>query len=311
MIGSMVDDAGTPRQCRSLQVGADGDPDPHRIGEDAVVTAGPRTLHPDELPLPRVLAAKGSRTVSVCIPARNEAPTVGTVVESVAKAHLANAGGSGLVDELLVVDDGSSDATAAVAAAAGADVLVTTGAGKGAAMRSGLERSAGDVVVFLDADVENTTGTFVLGLAGPLLLHDELALVKGFYERPIDGQPSGGGRVTELVARPLIEVLFPHLSGIRQPLAGETAAPRWVLEKVGLADGYGVELALLVDVAARFGTGAIGQVDLGTRIHRNRPLEELRGQATEVLRAALARADRSAGESSPAHRPAGGRTDDR
>jgi len=270
------------------------------------VTAAPRTLRPDDLPLDRVLSAKGGRTVSVCVPARDEEVTVGRVVATVAAAHLAGAGGSGLVDELVVVDDGSSDATAAVAAAAGAEVLVTPGGGKGAAMRAALERSAGDVVVFLDADVENTTGTFVLGLAGPLLLDDDLALVKGYYDRPIDGRPSGGGRVTELMARPLLEVLFPHLAAVRQPLAGETAAPRWVLEKVGLADGYGVELALLIDVAARFGTGAIAQVDLGTRIHRNRPLEELRGQATEVLRAALARAP--TGE---AGRPAAGRPDTR
>jgi glucosyl-3-phosphoglycerate synthase len=268
------------------------------------VTAPPRTLRPDDLPLDRVLSAKDGRTVSVCVPARDEEATVGRVVATVAAAHLAAAGGSGLVDELLVVDDGSVDDTAAAAAAAGAEVLVTPGGGKGAAMRAALERSAGDVVVFLDADVENTTGTFVLGLAGPLLLDDDLALVKGYYDRPIDGRPSGGGRVTELMARPLLEVLFPHLAAVRQPLAGETAAPRWVLEKVGLADGYGVELALLVDVAARFGTGAIAQVDLGTRIHRNRPLEELRGQATEVLRAALARA-----QPGDPRRPAAGPTD--
>ncbi|MHB1582903.1 MAG: glucosyl-3-phosphoglycerate synthase [Acidimicrobiales bacterium] len=270
------------------------------------MTAPPRTLRPDDLPLDRVLSAKGGRTVSVCVPARDEEATVGRVVATVAAAHLAAAGGSGLVDELLVVDDGSSDDTAAAAAAAGAEVLVTPGGGKGAAMRAALERSAGDVVVFLDADVENTTGTFVLGLAGPLLLDDDLALVKGYYDRPIDGRPSGGGRVTELMARPLLEVLFPHLAAVRQPLAGETAAPRWVLEKVGLADGYGVELALLIDVAARFGTGAIAQVDLGTRIHRNRPLEELRGQATEVLRAALARAT-----AADPRRPAAGPTDTR
>ncbi len=294
---------------RGWRVGCD--PATPAIGEDAGVTADPRTLHPDDLPLKRVLAAKAGRTVSVCVPARDEEATVGTVVRAVAGAHLAGAGGSGLVDELLVIDDGSTDATAAVAGRAGADVLVTPGAGKGAAMRAALERSAGDVVVFLDADVENITGTFVLGLAGPLLLHDDLALVKGFYERPIDGRPSGGGRVTELMARPLIEVLFPHLAGIRQPLAGETAAPRWVLEKVGLADGYGVELALLIDVAARFGTGAIAQVDLGTRVHRNRPLDELRGQATEVLRAALARATQAPPGGAIGDRPVAHRGDTR
>jgi glucosyl-3-phosphoglycerate synthase len=114
--------------------------------------------------------------------------------------------------------------------------------------------------------------------------------VKGFYERPLHGEVAAGGRVTELVARPVIDLLFPHLSGVRQPLAGETAAPRTVLDKTGLANGYGVELALLVDVAERFGVEQLTQVDLGVRIHRNRPLSELRLQATDVLGAALQRA---------------------
>jgi glucosyl-3-phosphoglycerate synthase len=157
-------------------------------------------------------------------------------------------------------------------------------------MRVGLEAARGDIIVYLDADVENTSAPFVSGLIGPLLTDDEVTLVKGFYERPIEGARTGGGRVTELMARPLIDVLFPELARIRQPLAGETAAHRWVLEKVPFADGYGVELGLLVDVARRFGAASIAQVDLGLRVHRNRPLDELRPQATEILRAALSRA---------------------
>ncbi|MGH9917453.1 MAG: glucosyl-3-phosphoglycerate synthase, partial [Nitrososphaerales archaeon] len=125
-----------------------------------------------------------------------------------------------------------------------------------------------------------------------LLTSEDVALVKGFYERPLGETPSGGGRVNELVARPVIEVLFADLAEVRQPLAGETAAPRWVLEKVDLAPGYGVEIGLLIDVAARFGASSIVQVDLGTRIHRNRPLHELRPQAVEVLRTALSRTGR-------------------
>ena len=157
-------------------------------------------------------------------------------------------------------------------------------------MAAGLEASAGDLVVFLDADVENTSAAFVAGLLGPLLVEEDVALVKGYYTRPLHGSPTGGGRVTELMARPLVDVLFPHLEGVRQPLAGETAAPRSVLEKVDLAPGYGVELALLVDVAARYGVTSVAQVDLGVRVHRNRPIEELRPQAVDVLRAALERA---------------------
>lgn len=259
------------------------------------MTDGVRTFDRSAFPPERLLAVKGSRTVTVCIPARDEASTVGAVVRAVTGPHLAAAGGSGLVDEVLVVDDGSTDGTAAEARAAGAAVLSLrhggdgSGGGKGQAMRAGLEASSGDLVVFLDADVENTTAGYVTGLLGPLLVADDVALVKGFYERPLHGQPTGGGRVTELMARPLLEVLFPHLSAVRQPLAGETAAPRWALEKLALAGGYGVELGLLVDVAARFGTGAIAQVDLGVRVHRNRPLDELRPQAVDVLRAALDR----------------------
>lgn len=147
-------------------------------------------------------------------------------------------------------------------------------------------------MVFLDADVENFARHFVTGLLGPLLAHeDSIALVKGFYERPLHGSPTGGGRVTELTARPTIDLLFPHLLEVRQPLAGETAAPRRVLEETGIAPGYGAELGLLIDVAALFGTASIAQVDLGIRVHRNRPIEELRHQATDVLRAALDRAE--------------------
>jgi glucosyl-3-phosphoglycerate synthase len=164
--------------------------------------------------------------------------------------------------------------------------------GKGQAMGAALAASHGDLVVFLDADVANTTPAFVTGMLGPLLFFDDIALVKGFYTRPLHGDPTGGGRVTELVAKPVLDLLFPDLSEVRQPLAGETAAHRDVFEMVGFADGYGVELGLLIDVAHHRGSGALAQVDLGVRIHRNRPLHELRPQATDVLRAALARAER-------------------
>jgi len=238
----------------------------------------------------RLSGLKGHRTVSVCIPARNEAATVGAVVRRV--RGLALASEPGLVDEVIVVDDGSSDDTVAAAADNGATVVrnPTGAAGKGQAMRRGLEASTGDFLVFLDADVTNFGPHFVTGLVGPLLLDEGVRLVKAHYRRPLDGEPEGGGRVTELVARPLIDLLFPQLAGVVQPLAGETAAPRAVLEQCGLADGYAVELALLVDVAARHGIGSIAQVDLGARAHRNRPLAELRPQATDILRVALERA---------------------
>jgi glucosyl-3-phosphoglycerate synthase len=256
--------------------------------------AGPRTYHHGDFPSPAVLGAKAGRTVSVCIPARDEGSTVGSVVRAVVQPFLAASGGNGLVDEVIVLDDGSTDDTAEQAAGAGARVVRGQEAdgGKGQAMRAALEAASGDVIVFLDADVANTTPAFVTGMLGPLLLFDDIALVKGFYTRPLHGDPTGGGRVTELVARPVLELLFPELSEVRQPLAGETAAHRWVFEKVGFADGYGVELGLLIDVAQHLGAATLAQVDLGERIHRNRPLDELRPQAVDVLRAALERARR-------------------
>jgi glucosyl-3-phosphoglycerate synthase len=252
----------------------------------------PTTYHHGEFPAGKVLAAKGERTVSVCIPARDEGSTVGSVVRAVVQPFLSRAGGNGLVDEVIVLDDSSTDDTAEQANDAGARVVrgLAAQGGKGQAMAAALEAADGDVIVFLDADVANTTPAFVTGMLGPLLLHEHVALVKGFYTRPLHGDPTGGGRVTELVARPVLELLFPELSDVRQPRAGETAAHRWVCEKVGFADGYGVELGLLIDVAQHLGADVLAQVDLGERIHRNRPLEELRPQAVDVLRAALERA---------------------
>jgi glucosyl-3-phosphoglycerate synthase len=213
------------------------------------------------------------------------------------------------VDDVVVVDDGSLDDTAGVASRAGARVIPsrTAGGGKGQAMSVALEETDAELLVFLDADVQNFGPHYVTGLVGPLLEdprpgQPDVAIVKGFYERPLHGEPGAGGRVTELVARPVIDLLFPQLSGVRQPLAGETAVPRTVLDKTGLAPGYGVELALLVDVAQHFGVEQVTQVDLGVRIHRNRPLAELRPQATDVLGAAL----RRAGVPAPA-RPGRGR----
>jgi glucosyl-3-phosphoglycerate synthase len=261
------------------------------VGEDAPVTIAPRRFRADDFDAAVLAGARQGRPVSVCIPARDEESTVGAVVSTIRSALCASAGGVDLVDEVLVVDDGSLDTTAAVARRNGARVVATGGdeRGKGQAMRVAVAEASGEVIVFVDADVSNFGAHFVVGLLGPLLTDDHVALVKACYDRPLHGQPGEGGRVTELVARPVIDLLFPHLAGVAQPLAGETAAPRSVLQKLVLAPGYGVELALLVDVAERFGVDAIAQVDLGVRVHRNRPLAELRPQAQDVLRAALER----------------------
>ena len=243
-------------------------------------------------------ARKGSTTVSVCLPARNEEETVGTIAE-VVRAELMDK--LGLVDELIVMDDHSTDRTAAVAKDAGAtvvacsDVLTDLGnqPGKGETLWKSLFASSGDIVVWCDSDVANFGPHFISGLLGPLLADDSIAYSKGFYHRPVGADQRGGGRTTELVARPLIALLFPELSDIVQPLAGEYAGRRDVLERVPFVQGYGVEMGLLIDVWRLAGYDAIAQVDLGTRLHRNRPLHELSSQATEVMQVALHRADRT------------------
>ncbi len=242
----------------------------------------PWTLERDDFDVARLRAARRD-DVAVVVAARDEALTVGAVLDSV-RFH------GDLVDELIVVDDHSCDDTATVAENHGARVVRLRGpGGKGAAMAAGVAASRSAIVVFLDGDVANPAVDYVGRLIQPLVERPVTQLVKGYYERPLHDQPTGGGRVNELAARPILSLLFPGLGEIRQPLAGETALRRGALDALTLEPGYGVEIALLIDVASRFGTGALAQVDLGVRRHRNRPLDELRPMATDVLRVALGR----------------------
>ena len=259
---------------------------------------GQRRFSAGEFSAADLAARKGSTTVSVCLPARNEEETVGAIVE-VVRAQLMDE--SGLVDELIVMDDHSTDRTAAVAKDAGATVVACSEVlthlgnqpGKGEALWKSLYESTGDIVVWCDSDVANFGPHFISGLLGPLLIDDSIGYCKGFYHRPVGADQRGGGRTTELVARPLITLLFPELGDIVQPLAGEYAGRRELLERVPFVQGYGVEMGLLIDVWRLAGYDAIAQVDLGTRLHRNRPLHELSTQATEVMQVALHRADRT------------------
>ena len=236
--------------------------------------------------------AKAGRSVSVCIPCRNEAPTIAGLV-SMMRTELVD--GSGLVDELIVLDDNSTDATAAIAAAHGATVVsVNTvndvygeGRGKGNALWATLAASTGDFIVWCDGDVTSAEPRWVIGLLMPLLTTADVLLVKASYHRPTEH--GGGGRTTELVARPMLSLFLPELTGLHQPLSGEFAGRRTTMEQIPFVQGWGVEIAMLADVAERFGASAIAQVDVGERHHRHQPLDRLGVQAAEVLATLLSR----------------------
>jgi glucosyl-3-phosphoglycerate synthase len=259
-----------------------------------------RTSHVTDWPLERLLAAKAASgaTVAVVLPARDEEATVGAIVAAVRTALVEAAP---LVDELVVLDSGSRDRTAAVAAAAGAHVVardavlprVPAVPGKGEVLWRSLLATASDLVVFVDADLREFSPDVVTGLLGPLLLAEGVELVKAVYDRPLRAGesvlPAGGGRVTELVARPVLNQHWPELAGFVQPLAGEYAARRRLLERLPFPCGYGVELALLVDTLGLAGLDAMAQVDLGVRHHRHQDDAALGRMAAEVWQAALAR----------------------
>jgi glucosyl-3-phosphoglycerate synthase len=254
-----------------------------------------RTFHHSLYPAERI-AAERERTVSVCLPARECAGTVGRIVGALARLRDA-----GAIDELVVVDAASRDGTARVAEQAGAKVvqerelMPELGAvlGKGDAMWRALPVLSGELVVFLDADSEGSSEHYVTGLLGPLVCERDAMFVKAFYRRPFEqggiSLPDGGGRVNHLTARPALALFYPELAAVRQPLAGEIAARREVLERVPFATGYGVEIAMLIDVWREVGLDGLAQVDLDVHRNRHQSLGALSEMSETVLAAIVRR----------------------
>jgi glucosyl-3-phosphoglycerate synthase len=243
----------------------------------------------------RLAQLKGSQTVSVVIPARDVAATVGEVAAVCAQ--------STIVDQVIVIDASSTDGTAEIAAQADATVhdesslLPQFGEvlGKGDALWRSLSVTTGDIVVFVDGDTSGFDDRFIRGLVGPLLAEEEIKFVKGAFSRPfVDGElrvENGGGRVNELAARPLLSIFFPELAAVRQPLSGEVAFRREAVAELPFCTGYGTEIQMLIDAHRRFGLDAIAQCDLGERINDHQPLQALGAMSFAVIRALLARVD--------------------
>ena len=244
------------------------------------------------------LKQRTGTTVSLVLPALNEAETIGAIVARARRDLLERVP---LLDEILVIDSASTDDTRAIAEDAGArvvqhpDVLTRYGSfrGKGEALWKSLYETSGDIVVWCDTDVRDWSPRMAYGTLGPLLEEPRLQYVKGYYQRPIveDGilREGGGGRVTELVARPLINLFFPELSGLIQPLAGEYAGRRSLLESIPFFTGYAVEIGHLIDALDRVGLSGLGQVDLERRVHRNQDIEGLSRMSFVILQAVMRR----------------------
>ncbi|MFF9493957.1 glucosyl-3-phosphoglycerate synthase [Streptomyces flaveolus] len=257
---------------------------------------GARSWSVADRTLPQIMAAKRAtgQSVSVVLPALDEEATVGDIVAVIRRELMRRVP---LVDELVVVDSGSTDRTAAVAAAAGARVVprdeilprIPAVPGKGEVLWRSLLVTGGDIVCFVDADLREFSADFVSGIVGPLLTDPEVHLVKAMYDRPLDAAPGEGGRVTELMARPLLNLHWPRLAGFVQPLGGEYAARRSLLERLPFPVGYGVELGMLVDSLHLVGLDALAQVDVGVRRHRHQDGRALGRMSAAIYRTAQLR----------------------
>lgn len=244
-------------------------------------------------------------TVSLALPALNEEETVGKVIATIKQALMEDAP---LLDEIVLIDSNSTDRTREIAAELGVPVFIHqqvlpeygARSGKGEALWKSLYVTHGDIIAWIDTDIVNIHPRFVYGIIGPLITNERIQLVKGFYRRPLrigdKVQAGGGGRVTELMARPLINLFFPELSGVIQPLSGEYAGRRAALEQIVFYSGYGVETGILIDIFERFGLSAIAQVDLLERIHHNQPLEALSKMAFAILQTVIRKLEQRFGQ---------------
>jgi len=246
------------------------------------------------------LKKEKKETISVCIPTLNEEKNVGRVVSTIKEKLMDK---YNLVDEIVVVDSGSTDNTKKEAEKAGAKFFLAENylknqgevKGKGENLWKSLYLTRGSIICWVDADIENIHPRFVYGLVGPLLKYKKINFAKAFYQRPLKLKqkivPLGGGRVTELTARPLFNMYFSRLSGFIQPLSGEYAGRRKVLERLPFFTGYGVETGMLIDIVKKFGLKCCSQVDLKKRVHRNHPLENLTKMAFGILQVFAKRAN--------------------
>jgi len=258
-----------------------------------------RTFHANEFnDVSRLIELKKAQnlTISLALPALNEEETVGNVIQTIRAALMEK---HQLLDEIVLIDSNSSDRTREITEALGVPVHIHQQllpqygirAGKGEALWKSLAVTRGDLLVWIDSDIVNIHPRFVLGILGPLLVDPNIQFVKGFYQRPLRTgrrvQSTGGGRVTELTARPLLNLFYPELSGVIQPLSGEYGGRRKVLEQLTFFSGYGVETGLLIDVYEKFGLSAIAQTDLLERVHHNQSLEALSKMSFVIIQTIL------------------------
>jgi len=253
------------------------------------------TYHYRQFSIPRLIRAKRKKglSISLCYPTLDESQTIGKILR-ISREKLLD---TGLVDEMVVMDSGSRDDTAEIAESFGvrvyrhSDILPEYGSynGKGEALWKSLHVLDGDIIIWCDSDIKNFASRFVYGLLGPLLLDEDVMYVKAFYQRPLKIKSSyikgEGGRVTKILIRPLINLFYPELSNVFQPLSGEYAGRRQVLENIPFFTGYAVETGMLIDIFERFGLGSIAQVNMIRRVHRNHPLQALSKMSFGIMQA--------------------------